>query len=127
VDVSLSQVITVSQVNVFSNQWASTYGNAMSGVISPNGLTFQKNDFSVPMPGAAGQGSFKGTIQSVQGYTCQVLDDQKKPFTLYFGGGTSIEAVNKAVPEAGDTIYWLGSLKPGGKSTEYNCNQCICF
>jgi hypothetical protein len=123
----MTQTITVTQVTVISTTWTTTYGNVISGSIAPNGQPFLTNDFLVPAPGTSGQGSYKGTIQSIQGYTCQVIDDLKNVFILYFGGGTAIESVNKAVPEAGDTIYWLGSPKPGGKANEYNCNQCICL
>jgi hypothetical protein len=70
----------------------------LSNPVVPNAQTFIKNDFTVPAPGAAGQNSMKGTIQSIQGYCCQVIDDQKVPYTLYFSGGTSIQAVNKPVP-----------------------------
>jgi hypothetical protein len=127
VDVNINQVITVTQVSVLSSQWTVSYGNPLQNPVAPNGQTFVKNDFAVPVPGSAGQNSFKGTIQSIQGYTCTAVDDQKVPYTLYFSGGTSIQAVNKPVPEVGDTIYWLGSVKPGGKSTDYNVNQCICY
>jgi hypothetical protein len=127
IDININQIITVTQVTVLSTQWTTTYGNPLKNPVAPNNQTFVKNDFTVAAPGATGQNSFKGTIQSIQGYTCQAVDDQKVPYTLYFSGGTSIQSVNKPVPEVGDTIYWLGAVKPGGKSTNYNVNQCICY
>jgi hypothetical protein len=49
------------------------------------------------------------------------------PYTLYLGGGSIISSINKPLPQVGDTIYWQGTLKPGGKSTDYNVDQCICY
>jgi hypothetical protein len=119
--------IIVTQLNILSPQWEIAYGNPFSNPGAPNSQTFVKNDFSVPLPGSVGQNSFRGTIKSIQGYTCQAIDNQNIPYTLYFGGGTDIQTVNKPLPQVGDTIYWLGSAKPGGKSTDYNVNQCICY
>jgi hypothetical protein len=119
--------IVVSQLNILSPQWIVAFGNPFNNPTAPNSQTFTKNDFTVPLPGTSGQNSFKGTIKSIQGYTCQAVDSQNIPYTLYFGGGTDIQLVNKQLPQIGDTIYWLGTIKPGGKSTDYNVNQCICY
>jgi hypothetical protein len=79
----------------------------------------------VTFPGTPGQYSFQSTIVEIQGYTCQAVDNYNTPYTLYFGGGTNIESVNKPVPEVGDVIYWLGVPKTGGKTNDFNVNQCI--
>jgi hypothetical protein len=104
---------------VLSTQWVITYGSAVNTTISPNGQTFVSNDFTVPAPGTivSTQVSMSGTITSIIGYTCQVIDASNITYTLYLGSGTSIQSVNSPVPEVGNTIYWLGTQKPGGLPT----------
>jgi hypothetical protein len=95
--------------------------------LAANGKPFKSNDFATPIPGSSGQNSFKGTIKSIQGYTANVVDDKGKACTLYFGGGSLIQSVNKPVPQAGDNIFWIGNTKTGGSSNEYNVHHCTCY
>jgi hypothetical protein len=115
-----NQVFTITQTTIFSGPWMTVYGN-------PLNQAFKANDFIVNVPGSTGQNSFRGTIKSIKGSTCQAIDDKKIPYTLYLSGGSIISSVNKALPQIGDTIYWEGTIKPGGQSTDYNVDQCLCF
>jgi hypothetical protein len=90
VNMDIGQIISVSQSNVFSTQWITSYGNPLNNPISPNGLTFKMNDFIVPYPGTPGQSTFQGTIEGIQGYSCHAVDEKNNSYTLYFGGGTNI-------------------------------------
>jgi hypothetical protein len=116
------QVITVVDVNVLANQWSDAYGSPLD-----NGQSFQNNDFIAQLPGSSGQRSFRGKIKSIRGYNAQVVDDRGNESTLYFGGSSVIQSANKSIPMPGDNILWLGSQKPGGRSNEYNVDQCFCY
>jgi hypothetical protein len=117
---SADQVYTVSQTTILSPQWISVYGNPLT-------RTFRTNDFVVKAPGSTGQHTFRGRIKSINGSTCQAVDDKMVTYTLYLGGGSVISSVNKSLPQPGDTIYWEGTNKPGGRATDYNIDQCICY
>jgi hypothetical protein len=121
------QVITVVDVNVISNQWSDAYGSPLSNPPAGNGQSFINNDFPIQLPGTTGQKSFRGKIKSIKGYNAQVYDDKGNNYTLYFGGSSVIQSVNKTLPQPGDNILWMGSPKPGGRLTDYNVDQCFCY
>jgi hypothetical protein len=101
---------------VLSKEWTKNYGNPLDKIASNyiNGHYFEKDDFACQAPNTLN--SYKGKIKSIQNHYAEVVDEKGVACTVYFGGCTRIQTVNKPLPQAGDDLYWLGTRKIGGRS-----------
>lgn len=126
---SVPQKVITTVTNIFSDLWGKTHGNPLDWNGSDKSARkFEDDDFTCDSGvGGGSVQSFRGQVKQISKNTARVVNDKGVECNLYFGGCSKIETSGKPLPQVGDEIYWRGVSKKGGKNTDYNVFNALCF
>lgn len=89
------------------------------------GHRLAENDFECDIGNVLNLNSFNGKVVSINKNVVKVQNEQGEICTLYLGGCTRVESVNKALPKPGDNVYWKGARKATDKEFDAHHVTCI--